>query len=203
VKLELSPLPYAEGALAPHLSARTLHEHYGSHHQGYLDKLAKLIRGKPEENLSLEELVRTSTGDVFDCAAQVWNHDLYWRSMRPGGGGSPGKALSTQLAERFGSVATCKQRLAEAANGRFGSGWAWLSLDAGGRLGIESSSNAENPLKDGGVPLLALDVWEHAYYLDYQGERDRYVRGFLDHLIDWKFVAETLESAQARREEAA
>lgn len=201
MKFALSPLPYAEGALAPYLSARTLHEHHARHHQGYLKKLAKKIRGKREENLSLEEIVRSSTGDVFDCAAQVWNHDLYWRSMRPGGGGRPGKALAAELAARFGSVATCKQLLAEAANGQFGSGWAWLWLDGDGRLQIRGSANAENPLKEGGLPLLALDVWEHAYYLDYQSERARYVREFLDHLVDWKFVAETLASARVGRED--
>jgi superoxide dismutase, Fe-Mn family len=196
VKLELPPLPYAKGALAPHLSARTLNVHYEKHHKGYLRKLSKLVRGKPEEKLSLEELVRTSTGDVFENAAQVWNHNFYWRSMRPAGGGRPGKPLRELLVSSFGSVADCKRRLAEAANGRFGSGWAWLVKDERGRLRIQSSSNAENPLQQGCVPLLTLDVWEHAYYLDYQSERERYVRGFLDHLLNWDFVAENLEGAQ-------
>ncbi len=197
MKLELPPLPYAEGALDPYLSVRTVHEHYAKHHAGYLHKLSKLIQGKPEEKLSLEELVRTSTGDVFNNAAQVWNHDFYWRSMRPGGGGRPGNALSARLVESFGSVANCKKWIAEAATERFGSGWAWLVQDDRGKLRIESSANADNPLSIGFVPLLALDVWEHAYYLDYQSERDRYVRGFLDHLLNWEFVAENLENARA------
>ncbi len=198
MKLELPPLPYTEAALDPYLSARTVHEHYEKHHAGYLHKLSKLIQGKPEEKLSLEELIRTSTGDVFNNAAQVWNHDFYWRSMRPGGGGRPDKALCALLVESFGSVATCKARIAEAATDQFGSGWAWLVQDSRGKLRVETSANAENPLQNGFVPLLALDVWEHAYYLDYQSERDRYVRGFLDHLVDWEFVAENLESAKPR-----
>lgn len=199
MKLVLTPLPYAAGALHPYLSARTVHEHYEAHHAGYLRKLSKLIRGKPEAKLSLEELVRTSTGDVFNNAAQVWNHDFFWRSMKPEGGGPPGKALAAILVDAFGSVSTCKQRIAEAASERFGSGWVWLSRDEAGRLRVESSANAENPLQSGRVPLFALDVWEHAYYLDYESERDRYVRGFLDHLLDWTFVAENLESAQGQK----
>ncbi len=196
MKLALPPLPYAKDALAPYLSARTLDVHYEKHHKGYLRKLAKLVRGKPEEKLSLEELVRHAAGDLFDNAAQVWNHSFHWRSMRPGGGGRPDPRLRALLANSFGSVADFKQRFAEAANGRFGSGWAWLVKDGRGRLRIESSSNAENPLQRDSVPLLALDVWEHAYYLDYQSERDRYVRGFLDHLLNWDFLVENLEGAQ-------
>ena len=198
MKLELPPLPYSEAALDPYLSARTVHEHYEKHHAGYLHKLSTLIHGKPEEKLSLEQLIRTSTGDVFNNAAQLWNHDFYWRSMRPGGGGRPNKALCALLVESFGSVATFKARIAEAATDQFGSGWAWLVQDSRGRLRVESSANAENPLQNGFVPLLGLDVWEHAYYLDYQSERDRYVRGFLDHLLNWEFVAENLAGAKPR-----
>lgn len=199
MKFELSPLPYAKHALAPCLSARTLEEHYEKHHKGYLRKLAKRVRGKPEEELTLEALVRTSSGEIFECVAQVWNHDFYWRSMRPGGGGRPGKVVSERLASSFGSVGDFKRRLAEAANERFGSGWAWLTAEGSGRLRIESSANAENPLRSGGVPLLAIDVWEHAYYLDYQSERDRYVKGFLDHLLNWEFVEENLGRALGPR----
>ena len=153
--------------------------------------------GKPEEKLSLEELVRTSSDDVFENAAQIWNHNFYWRSMRPGGGGRPDKAMGELLAKSFGSVADFKRRLAEAATERFGSGWAWLLQEQGGRLRIESSSNADNPLRNGFIPLLVIDVWEHAYYLDYQSERDRYVKGFLDHLLNWEFVAENLAGHEA------
>jgi Fe-Mn family superoxide dismutase len=196
VKVDLAPLPYAKDALAPFVSARTLDVHYEKHHKGYARELAELVRGKPEEKLSLEQLVRHSTGDVFDNAAQVWNHDFYWRSMKPGGGGEPAAgALRDLLASSFGSVADMKQRLAEAAGSRFGSGWAWVISDQSGRLRVESTPNAENPLQRGHTPLLTVDVWEHAYYLDYQNERARYVRGFLDHLLDWDFLAANLERA--------
>jgi Fe-Mn family superoxide dismutase len=196
VKFVLAPLPYAKDALAPYLSARTLELHYEKHHRGYLQKLRKLVAGKPEEKLSLEQLVRHTEGPVFDNAAQVWNHDFYWRSMKPGGGGRPAQPLRELLARSFGSVADCKSALAEAANARFGSGWAWLLLDSRGRLRVDSTSNADNPLRRGARPLLTLDVWEHAYYVDYQNERERYVRGFLDHLLDWDFVESNLADAQ-------
>ncbi len=196
MKLELPPLPYAKRALAPHLSARTLDVHYEQHHKGYLRKLAKGVRGKPEEKLGLEELVRRATGEVFENAAQVWNHSFYWRSMRPGGGGRPEEPVRELLAGSFGSVADFKRGFAGAANGQFGSGWAWLVKDERNRLRIQNTSNAENPLQRGCVPLLALDVWEHAYYLDYQSERERYVRGFLDHLLNWDFLTENLTASQ-------
>ncbi len=202
MKRELPPLPYSKRALAPHLSARTLDVHYEKHHRGYLEKLAKLVRGKPEEKLSLEEPIQRATGDVFDNAAQVWNHTFYWRSMRPPRGARPSKHVRDALAGSFGSLAKFKQRLAEAANGRFGLGWAWLLKDARGRLAIQSTANAENPLQQGSVPLLALDVWEHAYYLDYQNERERYVRGFLDHLLNWDFLAANLDAAQVLQNRA-
>jgi len=203
VRFELSPLPYAQRALAPYLSARTLNEHYEKHHKGYMRKLAKILRGKPEAKLTLEEIVRTSSGEVFENAAQIWNHDFYWRSMRPGGGGRPDKALAERIVAGFGSVPDFKKRFAEAATGQFGSGWAWLTLDRNGRLRVESTPNAENPLRGGGVPLLVMDVWEHAYYLDYQSERDRYVKGFLDHLLNWDFVAENLAGIEQRKKENA
>ena len=188
--------PYPEDALAPHVSARTVHEHYEKHHKGYLHKLSKLVRGKPEENESLEELIRHAEGDVFDNAAQLWNHNFLWRSMRPDGGGDPEGHLRDVLEDAFGSMGDFRRRFAEAATEQFGSGWAWLVKDERGRLGIQSTSNADNPLQRGFVPLLTLDVWEHAYYLDYQSERDRYVRGFLEHLVNWDFVAENLEAAR-------
>jgi superoxide dismutase, Fe-Mn family len=202
MKLVLAPLPYAKDALAPHVSARTVELHYEKHHRGYLQKLAKLVRGKPEENLSLEQLVRHTEGPVFDNAAQVWNHDFYWRSMKPGGGGRPSNPLRELLVRGFGSVADFKSALAEAANTRFGSGYAWLLLDGRGRLRVENTMNAENPLQRGNTPLLTIDVWEHAYYLDSQNERERYVRGFLDHLLNWEFVAANLEDAQVLQSRA-
>jgi Fe-Mn family superoxide dismutase len=195
-KIEVPKLPYPKDALAPHVSARTVDVHYEKHHQGYLRKLLAIIRDKPEAQQDLETLVRVSEGDLFNNAAQVWNHNFYWRSMRPGGGGDPQQGpLHDRIVQAFGSVGDFKKQFAEAANGEFGSGWAWLVKDAHDRLRVLNSSDAENPLQHDQVPLLTLDVWEHAYYLDYQNERDRYVRGFLDHLIDWDFVAENLEVA--------
>lgn len=203
MKIEVLPLPYSPRALAPWLSARTLDEHYEKHHKGYLKRLNKLIRGKPEEKLSLEELIRTRDGHVFENAAQVWNHNFYWRCMRPEGGGRPDKELVERLVASFGSLADFKRRFAEAATGRFGSGWAWLTQAGDGAsdlLRIESTADADNPLERGAVPLLVIDVWEHAYYLDYKSERERYVKGFVDHLIDWDFVLENLAATRARTE---
>ena len=196
MRLALPPLPYAKGALAPHLSARTLDVHYEKHHRAYLRKLEKLVRGKPEEKLGLEELVRRATGDVFDNAAQVWNHTFYWRSMQPVDVSRPSARARELLAPSFGTVPDFKRRFAEVANGHFGSGWVWLVQDARRRLRIESTSNADNPLRRGFQPLLAIDLWEHAYYLDHRNERERYVRGFLDHLLNWDFLIENLEAAQ-------
>jgi len=196
VKSELRPLPYAKNALAPYVSARTLEEHYEKHHRHYLDQLAKLVRGKPEESRSLEELIRHADGALFDNAAQVWNHNFLWRSMRPPGGGRPPAAVCAALDEAFGGQREFERRFAEAALGRFGSGWAWLAKDARGRLSVSSTPNAENPLQKNATPLLTLDVWEHAYYLDHQSDRAGYVRAFLEHLANWDFVEENLAAAR-------
>ena len=192
LKFEIPPLPYPKDALEPHLSARTLDVHYEKHHKGYLRKLEKLVRGKPEADHTLEDLIRSAEGDLFNNAAQVWNHSFYWRCLRPGGGGRPRGPLLDAIESAFSSLAQFKQEFAEAAVKEFGSGWAWLVKDTDGRLRVRSSDDAENPLRRGSVPLLTLDVWEHAYYLDYQNERERYVKGFLDHLLNWEFVAENL-----------
>jgi Fe-Mn family superoxide dismutase len=192
-KIEVPELPYPKDALAPHISARTVDVHYEKHHKGYLRKLLAIVRDKPEAQQDLETLIRGSDGNLFNNAAQVWNHTFYWRSMKPGGGGDPTGQLRDLIAQAFGSVGDFKKEFAEAANGEFGSGWAWLVKDANGRLRVLNSSDAENPLQHDQVPLLTLDVWEHAYYLDYQHERDRYVSGFLDHLINWDFVTVNLE----------
>jgi Fe-Mn family superoxide dismutase len=197
VKFEIPPLPYAKDGLEPYVSARTVELHYEKHHKGYLKKLQDLVRGKPEAERSLEELICSADGAVFNNAAQVWNHTFYWQSMKPGGGGRPGGRLRDALEQAFGSFEGFKQGFAEAASGEFGSGWAWLVSDPRGRLRILSTTDAENPLQQGLTPLLTLDVWEHAYYLDYQNERGDYIRGFLDHLLDWSFVAENL-SRQTR-----
>ncbi|HEU4430718.1 MAG TPA: superoxide dismutase [Myxococcota bacterium] len=199
---EIAPLSYVKDALAPAMSAATLELHYEKHHKGYLDKLNKLTKATPQEQLSLEELIRTAKGDVFNNAAQVWNHSFFWRCMRPKGGGQPGRELLAAIEPAFGSFEQFRKRFAEAANGEFGSGWAWLTLDAGGALRVTSSDDAENPLQRGATPLLTLDVWEHAYYLDYKNERARYVEAFLDRLVCWEFAAENLRAApEAARSE--
>jgi len=192
MKFEIPPLPYPKDALEPHLGAETLELHYEKHHKGYLEKLRKALEGRPEAKLSLAEIVRTSTGNVFNNAAQVWNHDFYWLSLRPDGGGKPEGELLERVEKSFGSVEAFRQEFAEAANGEFGSGWAWLVKDPLDRLKVINSSDADNPLQQGLVPLLTLDVWEHAYYLDFRNERARYVEAFLDHLLNWDFVAANL-----------
>jgi len=196
MKIHVPPLPYPKDALAPTLGPRTLELHYEKHHKGYLAKVQKMLAGKPEADGELEDLIRTADGALFDNAAQVWNHTFYWRSMRPRGGGPPEPALRDVLESAFGSFDEFRRRFAEAANGEFGSGWAWLVKDKYGRLRVQSSTDAQNPIREGFVPLLTCDVWEHAYYLDYQNERSRYVEGFLDQLVNWEFVAENLGLAR-------
>jgi Fe-Mn family superoxide dismutase len=195
MKLAIPELPYPVDALEPHIGARTVEVHYDKHHKGYLAKLRKIVENKPEADRSLEDLIRSSDGSLFNNAAQVWNHTFYWRSMRPGGGGKPAGEMLAAIEKNFSSYDRFAKLLAEAANGQFGSGWAWLVRDAKGRLRVLSTRDAENPLQQGHTPLLTVDVWEHAYYLDYQNRRDRYVAGVIDHLIDWRFAAENLERA--------
>jgi Fe-Mn family superoxide dismutase len=195
MEFRIEPLPYPKDALEPYVSGLTVEVHYEKHHKGYLEKLAKLVAGQPEENRSLEELIRTSRGPLFDNAAQVWNHDFYWRSMTPDGGSPPEGELRTRIQECFGDFSGLKERLAEAAVGQFGSGWAWLTADESLRLEVVATSDADNPLRDGMTPLLTIDVWEHAYYLDHMHQRDRYVQGVVDHLLDWEFAAENLRRA--------
>ena len=196
-KYELSPLPYPQNALTPHIGAETVELHYERHHRGYVDKLNQLVRGKPEADRSLEQLIRSASGEVFNNAAQAWNHTFYWLSMKPDGGGEPTDALARRIDDAFGSYRDFRDRFAAAAVGEFGSGWAWLAKDHRERLLVCSSDDAENPLQRGLMPLLTLDVWEHAYYLDYRNERKRYVEKFLDHLLNWDFVASNLALAPA------
>jgi superoxide dismutase, Fe-Mn family len=190
----LPPLPYPKDALEPHVSGLTLEVHYEKHHKGYLEKLNKLIDGKPEENESLEQLIRTTEGDVYDNAAQVWNHSFYWNSMRPGGR-APTSDLLAHIELAFGDVDELKRRLVESAVHHFGSGYAWLVLDGRDRLRVTSTSDAGNPMREGGKPILTLDVWEHAYYLDYLNDRERYVKAVVENLLDWEFAAENLSRA--------
>ncbi len=187
--IELPPLPYPEGALAPHISARTLSFHYGRHHAGYVAKLAGLVGGTAYEGSTLEEIVAgAGPGTLFDNAAQAWNHDFYWHSMSPDGGGDPGGALAGAVDRAFGSADAFKEEFAAAARAKFGSGWVWLAADGDG-LRIDATDNADTPLAHGLTPLLTIDVWEHAYYLDYQNDRAAYVDAFIERLIDWGSAA--------------
>ncbi len=187
----LSPLPYDFDALAPHISARTVEIHYTKHHQGYIDKLNS---ANPKDR-SLKEIIATADGALFNNAAQVWNHDFYWKCMNPAGDRSPTKVVADELKEHFGSVEAFKRSFAEAAKGQFGSGWAWLVRNKNGALEVVSTADAENPLRQRLVPLLTIDVWEHAYYLDYQNERGAYVETWLDHLLNWQFLERNLSSS--------
>jgi len=192
----LPPLPYAENALDPVISARTIGFHRGKHHQGYVDTLNKLIAATDLAGLSLVKLINDTAGKtdkaaIFNSAAQVWNHTFYWRSLRPKGGGEPPAALKSLIETSFGTLDACKKELATAATTQFGSGWAWLVLDAG-VLKVVKTGNAETPLTMGVKSLLTIDVWEHAYYLDYQNRRADYVNAVLDQLINWGFAADNL-----------
>ena len=198
MKLKLRPLPYDYTALAPHIGAATVETHYDKHHRGYLDKMNKAIPGGPLEGKPLREVVCESDGELYNNAAQVWNHDFYWRSMAPEGGGSPPPELTQVFSRAFGSVAAFKKELADAATNHFGSGWAWLIKDAGGNLRVEATHDAENFLKTDDTALLTIDVWEHAYYLDRRNERAEYVDAFLEHLINWEFIDENLGAVPAR-----
>jgi len=196
---ELPPLPYAEDALEPHYSARTISFHHGKHHAAYVNNLNGLIAGTDLESKSLEEIIRAAAGDpdkggLFNNAAQIWNHTFFWNSMKPGGGGKPEGELARKIDATFGSLEKCAEEFKAAAAGRFGSGWGWLVLE-GGELKVISTPNAETPAAQGATPLLTVDVWEHAYYLDYQNRRPDFLQAFLDHLVNWEFAAENLSKA--------
>jgi len=185
---KLPALPYAKDALAPHISAETLEYHYGKHHAAYVTNLNKLILGSEYENASLEDIIRRATGGIFNNGAQVWNHTFYWNCLSPQGGGEPRGKLADQIKQQFGSLAQFKEKFSTAAVTTFGSGWAWLVRSADGGLAIASTSNAANPLREGHLPLLTCDVWEHAYYIDYRNARPKYVETFWS-LVNWDFVA--------------
>lgn len=190
----LPPLPYADNALDPVISANTLSFHYGKHHKTYVDNLNKLVAGTELADLSLEKIIAATAGQadkagVFNNAAQIWNHTFYWNSLSPKGGGEPPAALKKKIEASFDTVEACKKELAAAATTQFGSGWAWLVQDGDG-LKVVKTSNADLPLTKGLKPLLTIDVWEHAYYLDYQNRRADYVNAVLDKLINWGFAAD-------------
>jgi Fe-Mn family superoxide dismutase len=190
----LPPLPYAKDALAPHVSAETLEYHYGKHHQAYVTNLNKLTEGKPEAGKKLEDIIFSASGGVFNNAAQVWNHSFYWNCLKPGGGGEPKGELAAAIARDFGSFAKLKEDLAAAAATLFGSGWAWLALE-GGKLKIAQTPNADLPMKHGQHALLTIDVWEHAYYIDYRNARPKYIEAVLNNLVNWDFAAANLAKA--------
>lgn len=195
----LKPLPWKPEALAPVISARTIKFHYGKHHRGYLDKLNDLIRGTGMADQSLEEIVRGTVDDpqrleIYRNAAQTWNHDFFWASLIPGGGGCARGDLLRLIEQSFGSFDALKEQLAQAAIKQFGTGWGWLVQD-GERLRVIETGDADNPLTLGLRPLLTIDVWEHAYYLDYQHERAKYVNAVIDRLINWEFAEQNLERA--------
>ncbi|MBW4417718.1 MAG: superoxide dismutase [Myxacorys californica WJT36-NPBG1] len=193
------PLPFPKDALESHgMKQETLEFHYGKHHAGYYTNLNKLVEGTELENASLEEVIHKSFGDssktgIFNNAAQVWNHTFFWNCLSPNGGGSPTGELAAKIDAAFGSLDKFKEEFSAAAATQFGSGWAWL-VDDGGTLKITKTPNAENPLVHGQKPLLTLDVWEHAYYLDYQNARPAFIKNFLDNLVNWDFVAQNLAS---------
>jgi len=185
---KLPDLPYAKNALEPHISAETIEFHYGKHHQAYVTNLNNLIKGTEFENLSLEGIIRKSSGGIFNNAAQVWNHTFYWNGFKPNGGGEPIGALADAIKAKWGSFDEFKKAFAQCAITTFGSGWAWLVKKPDGSLDLVSTSNAATPLTSDAKPLLTCDVWEHAYYIDYRNARAGYVEKFWN-LVNWDFVA--------------
>jgi Fe-Mn family superoxide dismutase len=188
----LPELPYAKDALAPTISAETLEYHYGKHHQTYVDKLNGLVPGTEYEGKSLEDIIKTSSGGVFNNAAQIWNHTFYWNSLSPNGGGEPTGAVADAINAAFGSFADFKAKFNDSAVNNFGSSWTWLVKKADGSLAIVNTSNAGTPITEDGVtPLITVDLWEHAYYIDFRNARPKYLEGFWS-LVNWDFANENL-----------
>ena len=192
----LPPLPYAENALAPVISPNTLSFHYGKHHKAYVDNLNNLAKGTEYESASLEKIIRDTAGKpdkagLFNNSAQVWNHTFYWHCLKGGGGGKPGGRIAQMIDGDLGGYDSFKKEFATACTTQFGSGWAWLVIE-GGKLKVMKTPNAEVPFTKGATPLLTIDVWEHAYYLDYQNRRPDYANAVIDKLLNWDFAAENL-----------
>lgn len=187
----LPELPYAKGALAPHISEETLEYHYGKHHQTYVTNLNNLTQGTDLASKSLEDLIKTQKGGIFNNAAQIWNHTFYWHSLSPKGGGEATGRVADAITKSFGSFSAFKEQFTKAAIGQFGSGWAWLVKDSSGKLLIEATSNADCPIQTGKTPLLTCDVWEHAYYIDYRNARAKYVDAWWN-LVNWDFANKNL-----------
>ncbi len=196
---ELPPLPFAKDGLQPHISANTLDFHHGKHHKTYVDNLNNLTKDSPLASKSLEEVIEAVAGDsaktgVFNNAAQVWNHTFYWNCMKPGGGGKPSGDVASAINSAFGSLDKFKEEFKNACTTQFGSGWGWLVAE-NGTIKVAKTANADTPMVHGQTALLTCDVWEHAYYLDYQNRRPDYVAAFMDNLINWDFVAKNLAKA--------
>ncbi len=194
---ELPPLPYPANGLEPHTSAKTLEFHHGKHHKAYVDNLNKFVAGTPLDGKSLEEIIRATAKDdtkatIFNNAAQVWNHTFFWHSMKPKGGGKPSGEVAQAIERSFGGYDKFREEFTAACTSQFGSGWGWLVRDAD-RLKVVKTPNAVNPLSQGQVAILTCDVWEHAYYLDYQNRRPDFVATFLDHLVNWDNVAKAMK----------
>jgi Fe-Mn family superoxide dismutase len=188
MSFELPPLPYEKDALEPHISKETIEFHYGKHHQTYVTNLNNLVPGTEFEGKSLEAIIKSSSGGVFNNAAQIWNHTFYWHCLSPNGGGEPTGALAKAINDTFGSFAAFKEQFSKTAITTFGSGWAWLVKNSDGSLALTSTSNAGTPMAQGQVALLTCDVWEHAYYIDFRNARPKYVEAFWN-LVNWDFVA--------------
>jgi len=188
---ELPPLPYAKDALAPHMSAETLEYHYGKHHAGYVAKLNAGVEGTPWADKSLEEIIRGADGGLFNNAAQTWNHTFFWNCLSPKGGGEPSGALADAIKRSFGSYGDFKERFSTASAAQFGSGWGWL-VQTGDTLEIMTTGNADTPLRHGKTALLTVDVWEHAYYIDYRNDRAKFIASVMDNLVNWDFVAKQM-----------
>jgi superoxide dismutase, Fe-Mn family len=184
-------LPYEKDALEPVMSKETLEFHYEKHHKGYMTKLKAALEGKPEASKSLEEIVKTSEGGVFNNAAQVWNHTFWWNSIKPGGGGAPPSGPVGDLVQKYGGWDKLRADIIDKAGAQFGSGWGWLVL-SGGALKVVTTSNAETPLTTSDKPLCCVDVWEHAYYIDHRNARPAFLEAFCDKLLNWDFVAKNL-----------
>jgi Fe-Mn family superoxide dismutase len=198
---ELPDLPYSYDALEPYMSAKTLHLHHDKHHQTYVTNLNNLIEDTDLKDASLEEIVEASAKDpakagIFNNAGQHWNHQLFWRIMKKGGGGQPGGELAKRIDDAFGNFESFKEKFKTAGVTQFGSGWAWLALD-GDTLKVTKTSNADNPLTAGMIPILGIDVWEHAYYVDYENRRPEYLAAFLNHMVNWEEVEAELQKAIA------
>jgi superoxide dismutase, Fe-Mn family len=200
---ELPALPYAMDALAPHVSRETMEYHYGKHHQAYVTTLNQLIKGTEFENAPLEEIIRKSSGAIFNNAAQTWNHTFFWSCMKPGGGGEPTAKLAQAIERKWGSFEAFKEAFSKSAAANFGSGWTWLIRKPDGSVDIMNTANAANPLTGPDKALLTIDVWEHAYYIDYRNRRPDFVAAFVKNLCNWDFALKNYAQAVPAAEEMA